>query len=599
MIFRNMAMRKIVFAFLFIGSFISISACQKECSDQFLSTGRKLIVNITAGQSDTKTVLYGTETKWKTGDMVTVMYKKEGNNNWYTSQSGAASSSDEFATATFSVTLDEPNTEVSAYAIYPANSITQSVQANAKIPISPIQYPSGTSFDGNSDVLISQPFTPSSSVSTLFSRASAVLKIKVQNPSLSSEKLLSLSVTGENDLAGDIQVGLSDHTVKNTVQNSSKTVTAIYSESKQFTIGEPEKYVYLIVKPQTLANGSTLTVNGVTENYTFTKDIILENAIHLNAGHIIPLNISITSVTPKLGWYRVEDESWLHSGDFVVIANHNNTSIMSSTQHSDNYRVGLEITVENKKITYFNNDAQLFILETGTKVSSFAFWCNNGNKFNNYLYSGANNNSLTSQSSLNDYSSFIATLADDGYGSLTGQGGNSNNMLRYNNTNTRFCCYASGQQNISIYKYYGGYPGQVFGFATFRFNKAEDLTTLGITPPLESTDLDNNTNYTLGDVIMTISHGSTNTRIWNKDGKYDLRLYPGGGSLLFDAGAGKTIKKIEFVASNGTTNFDLTSPSGSFTSTYVWDAGEASIHSVSFTPNTKNNYISVVRVTLN
>lgn len=563
-------MKKILSITLFAGCIFGVVACQKEALDQNseVPTGKTVRMILNATQDDaTKTVLDGTTAKWKESDKVTVMYEKNSGSGWYTQESGAASSSDSYATASFTVDLTDPNTGKNAYAIYPANNLTQSVSDKAKITIAATQHPTMTSFDGASDILISKPFTPSGSVTTQFSRPGAILKIKINNATLSSEKLLSLSVTGANDLAGDVLVNLDGASVYG-IENGSTTVTAEYESENQFTVGSGY-FVYLIVKPQTLAAGSTLTVEGETENYTFSKNITIPaGGIHLNAGHIVPLRIDITSTTKKQGWYQIKNASWLYPGDRVVIVNNNGTRALKKEQSTYN-RKEVEITVTGKKITSFDANVQEFILESGTVSGSFAFWCDNGDKINYYIYAAGSsgNNYLKSQTSLNGDASFVLTLTDGCYGYLTAQGTNTNKYLRYNSSNKLFSCYSSetSQQNISIYKFYGEYSA-----STFRFGTVSGLTALGIEPPAEAKDqtfLVEGTQYCSGNVTMTIvaGTGSNKTRIYNSGGttRY-LGVYTGStnGALTFDAGTGKTITKIEFVP-NGS-NFGLTPSTGSF-----------------------------------
>ena len=111
--------------------------------------------------------------------------------------------------ATFSVSLTDPKTSVNGYAYYPANN-KSATASTATLVIDDEQSPLGTTFDGASDILISQAFTPSGSVDTKFRRLGAVLRIKLSNASLASDKIVSLSVQGTNSLAGDVAVRLSD-----------------------------------------------------------------------------------------------------------------------------------------------------------------------------------------------------------------------------------------------------------------------------------------------------------------------------------------------------------------------------------------------------
>ena len=71
--------------------------------------------------------------------------------------------------------------------------------------------------------------------------------------------------------------------------------------------------------------------------------------------------------------------------------------------------------------------------------------------------------------------------------------------------------------------------------SNFIFNTDAGLQALGITKPSSGngTNLDANHDYTIGQVTMNVTHGSTNTRVWNSSGKTDLRVYASGGSLTF------------------------------------------------------------------
>ena len=293
-------MKKILFALAI--ACVGFTACQKEMDNTTAPThpeGKDIIMYLTASQKDaTKTTLDGTTAKWKSGDRVTVMYKKTGEATWSTALSGAASSDDSYATATFSATLASADAGEDAYAIYPSNELSQTIADKAKITIAATQHPTGTDFDGASDIMISKNFTPAAIVTTQFARAGAVLKITINNASLAGEKIHNLTVEGPANLAGDVLVGLSDKTVKG-IENGSTSVTAEYESANRFAVDAADKYVYLIVMPQTWASGSTITVSGETDNYTFTKDIVLSNDIYLNPGHIVPLRVSISSITLK------------------------------------------------------------------------------------------------------------------------------------------------------------------------------------------------------------------------------------------------------------------------------------------------------------
>lgn len=111
--------------------------------------------------------------------------------------------------------------------------------------------------------------------------------------------------------------------------------------------------------------------------------------------------------------------------------------------------------------------------------------------------------------------------------------------------------------------------------ATFDFSSKESIESMGITAPATSkgTNISSNT-ITEGIVSMTSTDGSTETRVWNSNNAYDLRVYKGGGSFTFKVPAGYLITKVAF---NGTASLSVTE--GTYTNN-VWTG---STQSVTFT----------------
>ena len=77
---------------------------------------------------------------------------------------------------------------------------------------------------------------------------------------------------------------------------------------------------------------------------------------------------------------------------------------------------------------------------------------------------------------------------------------------------------------------------------TFDFSKPESL---GLTKP-SSGGSDITADIVNGDVTLSTTNGSNNTRIWNSSGTCDLRVYSKGGSLTFSVPEGNVITKIVF-----------------------------------------------------
>ncbi len=129
--------------------------------------------------------------------------------------------------------------------------------------------------------------------------------------------------------------------------------------------------------------------------------------------------------------------------------------------------------------------------------------------------------------------------------------------------------------------------------ATYIFNTTDGLNALGITLPSSGagTGIAGNT-YTVNQVSLTSSDGTTPTRVWNSNSTYDLRVYKDGGKLTFAVSEGCTITSIVIAGSSISA---LTPSSGAY-SEGTW-TGSAS--SVTFTAGAtiKINTITVTYTT--
>lgn len=123
---------------------------------------------------------------------------------------------------------------------------------------------------------------------------------------------------------------------------------------------------------------------------------------------------------------------------------------------------------------------------------------------------------------------------------------------------------------------------------TLVFNTDAGLTAIGISKPSSGsgTNLGDNT-YVQGDVSLSATNGSTETRVWNSSGTTSLRVY-NGGTLTIEVPVSKDITSIVFT---GTTNFTA---DGWNSSTKTW-SGTA--NSVTFTNTSSGSTIQTIKVT--
>ena len=124
--------------------------------------------------------------------------------------------------------------------------------------------------------------------------------------------------------------------------------------------------------------------------------------------------------------------------------------------------------------------------------------------------------------------------------------------------------------------------------ANFVFNTDAGLSALGIAKPASGDGTALEGPYTLNGVTMSVTHASTDTRVYNSNGSIDLRIYKNGGSLTFAVGTGKVIKSIEMTG-NATGSF--TASVGTFASG-TW-SGSANSVTLTATNTGKINTITV------
>lgn len=113
---------------------------------------------------------------------------------------------------------------------------------------------------------------------------------------------------------------------------------------------------------------------------------------------------------------------------------------------------------------------------------------------------------------------------------------------------------------------------------TFDFTSADELNALGVTLP----DLDGGTNVitlTKGDVTFVAEGGSTNTRVYNSKGNYDLRAYK-GATLTFTVPTGYVISDIIVEGSATTGISKSTMPNNPVVLTVAADASTQKISTV-------------------
>ena len=143
----------------------------------------------------------------------------------------------------------------------------------------------------------------------------------------------------------------------------------------------------------------------------------------------------------------VTDATDLAAGDQVVIVASGSDVALSKPNSNGNNFLQTLIT-KNETLVDLNDNVTKITLQQGTKTGTFAFWTDYG-----YLYAASsNNNYLKTKQSKDDNGSWEIEIAENGVATIKAQGSYTRNWLRYNQQNSLFSCYSSGQADVSLYK---------------------------------------------------------------------------------------------------------------------------------------------------
>lgn len=179
---------------------------------------------------------------------------------------------------------------------------------------------------------------------------------------------------------------------------------------------------------------------------TTVKAIAIKNGV---SSDVATATYTIEPIVPG-AWQLVTDASTLAVGDRVVIAAADYNYAMSTAQNDNNrVQVSVEKNTDNNTICNLSSDVQIFVLQSGTKQNTYAFYTGEG-----YLYAASSSkNYLRTQLDKNDNSSWTVAVTSEGIATIQAQGNFTHNIIKYNSANFLFSCYTGGQQPVALYKF--------------------------------------------------------------------------------------------------------------------------------------------------
>lgn len=297
------AMKKTIVIATAVG-FLALTACQKnyEESVQPQTVSKTLSVSDELWNADTKSVYEsGVGIHLTKDENLTVFYSKADANTYAV----AAAPGIPDGNGNYSFTHDAvAGAEAYDYIfLLPHNgkSDKSSGGAGQKCRISPVQYPTSTSFDPNMDYLLGQPQKGvglATSIENLkFKRLTAPFKLSLtdSNNALEGKKLsavtfsLSQAATKYSGLVGLAYLNVTEDAETSGIKNlqdggSGNALTALYAEG---LAKNGEGYtVWYMMAPISVAAGTELTVSVTAEDRTVTRTVtlpaveILENKIN-------------------------------------------------------------------------------------------------------------------------------------------------------------------------------------------------------------------------------------------------------------------------------------------------------------------------------
>ena len=140
----------------------------------------------------------------------------------------------------------------------------------------------------------------------------------------------------------------------------------------------------------------------------------------------------------------------LVAGRTYLIVNVDNGKALGTTQNT-NSRSASDVTINNGVIPVIGNSVcELILGAAGNHWTFFdAGWGNN----RDYLYAASSNkNQLKTQAVNNANGQWSITIGTNGMATLTAQGSNTHNRLKYNSQNNIFSCYANDMQEVYLFR---------------------------------------------------------------------------------------------------------------------------------------------------
>ena len=189
-----------------------------------------------------------------------------------------------------------------------------------------------------------------------------------------------------------------------------------------------------------VGTGTTKITASISNNETY-KDATTAYTLRVDPK---PLAINPKSIGSNY-FVKVTNLASLDDGDAIIFVNEDAAKAMSTTQNNNN-RAATDVTIADDVINAPGADVQKVVLVK--ENNNFYFYTGTAG----YLYAASSGSNFLRTTDAPDANAKAAVSFDEGNATIEFQGENTRNLLQYNSSSSLFSCYASGQNDVQIYK---------------------------------------------------------------------------------------------------------------------------------------------------
>ena len=254
------------------------------------------------------------------------------------------------------------------------------------------------------------------------------------------------------------------------------TLYAQWDPKYDITVVQPEQHGTISASHSAAVEGTTVTLTAtpeaeyglkawtVTDGNGNTIDVV-ENQFEMPAD-----NVTVTARfwyvgVAQVSYHLATSADELVAGEKYLIVNTANNKALGTAQNNNN-RSAADVTITNNVINSISST--VCELELGGSTGTWTlFDAGYSNGTGGYLYAASSDaNQLKTRASNSDGNSqWTITVTTAGVATITAQGSNTHNIIKYNpntsNNNPIFSCYVSGQQDVSLFRRVETHPTPV------------------------------------------------------------------------------------------------------------------------------------------